>query len=186
MPSIYSVTLNAPSGTISAPHDGFLDPQTIERYMAAASTPSTYAQSQAKKRGNIRWMWLTAQLGSLGSPQIAGITATGASATADATSITLTVSFDDDISTFDEQNPGTFLAGADALARACARAMVTSENLHASIYDPTVTTRTFAGRGGGASRTVNQITGVRVDPITVGSSYPDLATATGAITITTS
>lgn len=178
MQTSYSVQIT--NATAAAPGNGFIDPTTIEAYMAANSLPATYAQCQAKERGNVRFDFLQQQVQLEANVYMTNLTASGASATAEATSFSFTAVVergDDVLVTRDESNPGSYLTGTAALKRWVARALVESRTCFGDIYDPTLATT--PGNTTTAARY-----GIRTEQITVGALKTTLTAAEALITVT--
>lgn len=101
--------------------------------------PATLAQSLDIERTNMRYVAVVRGLSTDIQPlQTSSIQVTGRTATAPATAIQFTVPYDrpEFLSTEDEDNPGTFLTGVDALQRYTARALIQDEVLNRQIFDP--------------------------------------------------
>jgi hypothetical protein len=194
-PSVYYISIAGASG--SAPNDGFVDPKKAEQYLAnpigadginEASLDNfsgfTFANAQAKRRANIRYNEMVAQMGFVGNMYICNVTATGASANTAASTLGFTVYVehgDGSLNTWDELNPGALLTDpATVLARTISRALVENVVVQADILDPTprVTEGTY-----GAVVSVPRY-GVRYQSLAVGPVYADLSTANAAITVT--
>lgn len=160
--------------------NGFIDEMTIERYMAAGSTPTTLTQTTTKRAANMRFDFLQQQLQFEGNIYISDIVAAGGTATSAPTSFAFVATVErglSSLSTKDETN-GTVLTGAAALKRMVARALLVSRTTVADVYDPTLS----AAKGDNASATAARV-GTRITTITVPALAATLAEATGRITI---
>ncbi len=120
-----------------------VDNLSPELFAAANSDtfPTTLAQSLDIERTNMRYEAVIRGLSTDIQPlQTSSIQVTGRTATAPATAIQLTVPYDrpEFLSTEDEDNPGTFLTGVDALQRYIARALIQDEVVNRQIFDPEV------------------------------------------------
>jgi hypothetical protein len=176
--TLYSVTIAGVNN--AAPADGFIDYTTIEQYMAQGSIPTTYAQTTAKERANIRFKFLQQQIQNEANVYLTNFVAAGGSSTAAPSSFTFTAEVergDSVLFTRDETNNNAEMTGMDALTRWIARALIESRTTISDVYDPTK--ETTPGNSTPAARF-----GVRETSITVGKLYSNLTTATAAITVT--
>lgn len=138
IPVYYRVEISATGLGGSAPKDGFIDnlrPRDYDPF------PSTRSSSEAKERGNIRYEEIIRQLSTNISPvnhTPRKIVAPGRDADSAPTEFNFTVVFDrpEYLRTEDENNPGVFLTGEDAVKRFVARALVTRREDHREIFDP--------------------------------------------------
>lgn len=163
----------------ATPSDGFIDKKTIEHYMQEGSAPTTYAQSEAKERANIRFDFLQQQLQLEANLYITNFVATGASATDAASEVSFVVEVergDAVLFTRDELQDGAALTGKDAIARWVARALTQSRTTFGDIYDPTKAPT--LGNETPAARY-----GVRVAQIVVGALSGNLTAATALVTV---
>jgi hypothetical protein len=195
LPSFYRISISGP--TNSAPADGFVDNMRAEQYLANAvgadgtnessldNLPAfTLANSMAKKRGNIRYNEVVAQMGLVGNINISNIVATGASATSSATTFNFDVIIehgDGSLRTWDETSPGTVLTNPQTvIARTISRALIANVTVQADILDPTANTSVGVL---GATRSTPRY-GVRYESLIVAPVYSSLSTANSAITVT--
>lgn len=176
-PTVYKITIANATG--AAPANGFVDNTTIEQYMAAGSSPTTYAQCQAKERANIRFSMLCQQLGLEANVYVTDMVATSASATAEAAPFVIHATIergDGVLSTRDESNAGATLTGTAALKRWAARALIEARTLNAAIVDPTLT-------GAPGNATTAMRVGVRTESLVVGAVAANLTAAEALITV---
>lgn len=176
--TLYSVTIAGVNN--SAPNDGFVDFFTIEQYMAQGSMPSTYDQTTAKERANIRYKFLVQQLQVCANMYVTGWVSNGGSAIAAPTSVTFSLEIergDSVLYTLDETANNAPLVGTDALVRLIARALCETRTTVSDVYDPTKMTTP------GNSTQVARY-GVRETTIVVGPAYSNLTAAANAITVT--
>lgn len=168
------------NSTGAAPNDGFVDATTIEQYMAAASAPTSYTQSQAKERANVRWLFLVQQLGLMANCYTSQIVPTGASSTTEASPFVFHVEIergDSVLQTPDETAAGTTLIGAAAIARCVARALIQTRTTVRDMYDPTLATTP-------GNATLSARYGTRLDQLITGPAAATLTAATALITVT--
>lgn len=174
----YRVTIAGVTAT--APRDGFIDNKTVERHVAdGATAPTTYAQTTAKERANIRFDFLQQQIQLQANVYIVDIETAGATATTPATSFVFTAQVergDEVLYTLDEQNVGQVLTGEDALKRWVARSLTIARNTYGDIYDPTKTTTP-------GNSTPEARYGVRLEKFDVGALAADLTAAEALVTI---
>jgi hypothetical protein len=173
-------TVSIANSTGAAPANGFVDHTKIEQYMAASSNPTTYAHSQAKERGNVRFQFIVEQLGRMANCYVTQMTATGASATAEADPFVFHVEVergDSVLHTLDESNAGVTLTGSAALKRCVARALIESRTTNRDMYDPTLLAT--PGNSTQAARY-----GVREESLVIGPAAANLTAAETLITVT--
>lgn len=168
--------------TAAAPADGFIDNGTVERYLAEAPMPGgfSFAQAVAKERANVRYDMVVAQMGLMANLYVDNITKPAAAANAAPSSFAFTVEVergDTVLDTHDELNSGARITGANAIRRCVARALVLTKDDFADIYDPTATPAP-------GNTTVAARMGVRIQRITVGALFANLAAAEAGITVT--
>lgn len=176
--TLYSVTIAGVNN--AAPADGFIDPNTVENYMAAGSAPTTFDQSTAKERANARFQFLQQQIQLEANVYLSNFVTPAGDAATPPTSFTFVAEIergDDVLFTRDELNPGQDLTGIDALTRWIARALVESRTTIRMIYDPTKATT--PGNSTPAARF-----GIREVPVTIGALYSNLTNAEASITVT--
>jgi hypothetical protein len=143
-------TVSIAGVTASAPGDGFIDNLPANSYITPGSGgtydmssgwPTNAANAAARARGNIRWNSIVSQLASTVTPfAIKNVSATGATASAQATTMDFTVVYDrpDYLYAYDELNPGEMLYNDDAIKRWIARALVANVNVdNYPVIDPT-------------------------------------------------
>lgn len=191
LPSRYHVTIAASNGT--APQDGFIDHRRIEAILASpvgadgrneASLDNlppdfTFAKSQAKRRGNVRYDEVVAQLGFVANMYASSIVPGEASFAFDL----LVEHGDGSLMTWDETAAPArvLLTDPQAVIQRCvARALVLNTTVRADVLDPTPATSVGVY---GATRSVPRF-GVRWLTLEVGALYPSLAAATAAVTVT--
>lgn len=164
MQTVYRIEIEGV--TAAAPGDGFIDSKKIEHYMAAGSVPTTYAQTTAKERGNLRYETLIAKLQEFANIGVINIEATAATSTTEASTFAFTAVVDRGdtvLVTVDEENPGTYLEGEDALKRAVARSLIVGKVDFGEVYDPTPTTG--PNNEVSVARTGSRITRVEFTPL---------------------
>lgn len=178
--------------TNSAPHDGFIDNLKIEDYYAGsslASAPSglTYALCKAKRRGNIRYRDIVAQLSVVANCYIDTNNIVNAGGTAKVEPTTFQFSIivehgDASLVTEDETSPGTYLTGAACITRCIARALLNDQVAKKiDVFDPTNATTVGSY---GLTTSVTRF-GSRIDPaFECGAYETDLTTAEGFVTTT--
>ena len=197
-PSLYRVSIAGTTGP--APANGFIDSIRAEKYLAApvgrdgvneASLDNlplsfTFEAALAKRRANLRYTDIVAQLGFIGNMYISNINAPGADASTEASSFTFDVLIehgDGSLVTWDETalpakvlltNPQT------VIKRAISRALIQTLVVQADILDPTPTT-TFGVYG--ATTSVPRY-GVRYEKLAVAQLYSTLAAASATVTVT--
>lgn len=102
---------------------------------------TTKVLSIDKERANMRWEHILELLATDISPvAVSDIEMTGGSASTETTVVALTVGYDrnDYVNTEDEDNPGTFLSGTNAIQRYIARALIRDIFSNRDIYNPDV------------------------------------------------
>jgi len=195
-PSFYRISISGSSG--SAPNDGFVDNLRMEDYLSNSvgadginessldnfSPTVTLTNSLAKRRANIRYNGIVAQMGLVTTIYISNVVAFGANATTPATTFNFDVLVDHgdgSLATWDENNPGTVITNSVAvLARTVSRALIANVTVQADVLDPTANT----GTGVLASSKSVPRYGVRYESLSVGPVYSTLTTANAAITVT--
>lgn len=168
------------NSTGAAPANGFVDNMKIEQYIAAGSSPTTYLQSQAKERANVRWQFTVEQILRMANCYPSQMIATGASATAEANPFVFHVEVergDSVLQTPDENNAGVTLTGLAALKRCVARALIEARTTNRDILDPTL--GTTPGNSTQAARY-----GIRVETLVIGPAAANLTAAESLITVT--
>lgn len=178
MQTTYRVTIQG--ATAPAPGNGFIDNRKIEDYMAAGSTPVTYAQAEAKERANMRYETLIAKIQQFANIYVSDIAAPNANAITEATTFSFTATVEHGASslvTQDEINPGDTISGVAALRRAVARALVVSKTDFGEVYDPTVSTA--PGNPAAVPRR-----GPRISRIEFGALANNLTSAEALVTVT--
>ncbi|CAM6054496.1 unnamed protein product [Sphagnum tenellum] len=144
----------------------------------------TLTTSLAKRRANVRYTQVVAQLGFIGNMYICNVVASGASAVAAPTTFSFNVLVehgDGSLQTWDETNPGTVLTDpATVLARAVSRALIQNVVVQADVLDPTPANSIGVL---GASKSVPRY-GSRYESLAVGPVYNSLTAANSAITVT--
>lgn len=174
---MFRVTISAI--TAAAPADGFIDPTTAEAYRAAGSSPSTYAESVAKERANVRFRILVSELQRDGNLYATNIVAAGADAVTAPTSLVFDVTPDlafSPVQTEDETDPGTYLTDEDAIKRMVARALMRGTTGRREIFDPTLSPAP------GNTTTALRRT-PRLEDLTTGPLVSSLASAEAAVTV---
>lgn len=168
---------------LPAPSDGFIDHNTVERYMADGSAPSSYNSSVAKERANRRYEFLHQALQIEANVYITDISTPGGSVDEAPSSFEFTAVVergDGVLVTEDELNPGQVLEGEAALVRWIARSLIQSRaSAPGDIYDPTETPARGYNEGVMAVRR-----GVRIEKIDVGALAETIENAEALITIT--
>lgn len=181
--TLYTVTISAPSSN-APPSDGFVDPTRIEYYLDDLANPPasfTLAASQAKRRANLRYAFIIAQLGLMANIYVEEFVATNADASTAPSAVTFNIEVergDGSLATHDETNPPAVLLGVDALVRCIARGMMENQTLEIDVFDPTKTTTT-----GPYGSTPAVRFGTRIMPLVVGPLATNLAAAQATITI---
>lgn len=177
--SVYNVVITKSES--AAPSDGFLDPTRVEIYMASGPSPTTYAKSKTKERGNIRWLTMLQQLNLVTLMYVQTVAAPSGDSNTAPTTLTFNISVENDdsyVRTADELNPGTFLVGIAAIKRAIARALIASQiSDYAELYDPT--TATAPGTTVAAVRV-----GSRIEALDVGAVAVSLAAGEALVAVT--
>jgi len=175
----FTVTITAPS-TLSAPQDGFIDPNPSSFYVVNNGTdletgwPTSLTTALAKNRANLRWLHVIQLLESTVNPlSVFNITTPGATYDNGPTSITFTVSYDrsDYLSTSDELNTGTTLYGSDAVSRYIARSLIDTIIRNVSVLDPTI----VINSGGASTPQVHR--GETITEVTAQSMYSTISNA---------
>lgn len=186
----YNLTISAPNG-LTAPSDGFIDDKLVEDYLAESvpanwgngTTPpagwsSAIAPCEAKRRANIRYGEIVAQLGFMGNcyltdtAAVSGTTTVTAASSLTAFGAVIQVERGSSVLiTVDDSNPGQHLSGTAALIRCVARGMVASGTYTINVVNPTQTTIS------GPSVTVTTVTAGSATPVSVQA-------ASGSTTIT--
>lgn len=184
IPTQYRITIAGRAGSAGASTDGFIDATRVETYMAGspASVPTTFANSVAKERGNMRFRFLQQQLQLECNIYIENIVAAGANANTAPTSFVFTAHVErgnDVLFTRDELNNNAPLTGVDALKRMIARALIQSSVSTGDIFDPTQST----DDGAGGVKTAAARRGIRVETLTVGGLYSNLTDAAASVTV---
>jgi hypothetical protein len=191
--TIYTVAIAGISG--SGDSAGFIDNMKVEQYMANnGAAPASFASSENKVRGNIRYKNLVEQLQIMGNMYLSN--ASAANATVDTTggsfNFTLEVERGDEtLITYDETanatpvtygaNTGNELLGANAIVRCVARALCESRpNYVYPVYDPTLTT---APANGTQSNTAVRI-GSTTTTFNVASLSNSVTAAASSVTVT--
>lgn len=133
-------TGNAGTYTVSAS-------QTVASGSLTGAPNLTWAQSEAKRRGNWRYRLMIEQLELLSNASIIPATISAPSASINSEATTFSFQFiaergGDAFVTADELNAGVTLTGATAIKRCVARALNIDCFKQTDIYDPTATTTT--------------------------------------------
>lgn len=176
--TVYTISIANATGT--APKDGFIDATSVEQYLAAGGSISTYAQSQTKERANIRYRMLQQQMQITGNIYLDEAVATGANATTEATAFTFKAVVergDGQLYTYDESNNNALLTGTAALTRLVARCLVESATVNTMIYDPTL----VAAPG---NTTQAMRVGLRDESLTIQGPAANLTAAEALVTVT--
>jgi hypothetical protein len=177
--SRYRVEIAGVAG--AAPRDGFIDNRTVERYVGDGGVePTTFEQTLAKERANVRFDFLQQQMQFEGNVYVSDIVATGASAIAPATVFAFTATAergDSALFTRDELNDDASLDGAAGLKRRIARALIQSRITNGDIWDPTKLPT--PGNATPAARY-----GVRIQQIEIGPLADNLTAAEALVTLT--
>lgn len=201
-PSCYKITIAASGSGTTVPVEGFVDNRSAVQYLANATAtgnspvyPSdetsldnlpagfNLAASFAKKRANIRYNAMVAQLGLICNVYIQSVVALSASAITAASSFSFTALVehgDGSLQTWDEVVPGLLITNPVlVLTRAIARALSRDLTMIAEVLDPTP-----ANSLGilGASNAVPRF-GIRTASLEVGPAFATLAAAASAVTI---
>lgn len=171
--------------TFSVVITGAVDNLSQEKFATTSSDfPTSYNNSKAIARSNIRYHEVIGQLLTLSDFAIDNIARAGRTKDAAATSLSFDLTYYRDriyyLKTEDESNPGTYLTGTNAIKRVIARALSTNYYQNFSFWDPTVrVTRTN-------TNTTSQTTpprGWAYEQVDAVALYADVATAEAAITI---
>lgn len=176
--NLYAVSIAAVP--LAAPRNGFIDPISIQQYMAQGSSPTTLAQSEAKTRANIRFMSMVETMQVETNLYIDNVETPGANAVTEPSQINFVViaeKGEDDIVIADENNPGAYLTGIAAIRRMIARSLTHSRDTRWITYDPVP----VAAPG---NSTLAVRVGYRFQDISVGKIATSLTTAESYITIT--
>jgi hypothetical protein len=199
-PSCYKITIAG--GGSGVPGEGFVDNRSAASYLANATAtgnnpvypddetsldnlPPAFnlAGSFAKKRANIRYNAIVAQLGLICNVYIQDVLTPGASAGAAASSFNFTALVEHgngSLRTWDEVAPGVLITDpVQVLTRAIARALSRDLTMIAEVLDPTPANSLGVL---GASRAVPRF-GIRTATLQVGRAFASLAAASSAITI---
>lgn len=182
IPTQYRITIAGKSGSAGAATDGFIDAKRVEQYMAEGSAPTTYVNSVAKERANLRFRFLQQQLQLEGNIYIENIVAAGGNANTAPTSFVFTAIVergDSVLFTRDETNNNAPLTGVDALKRMVARALIEGRTITTDLFDPTTST----DDGAGGTKTAAARRGIRVETLTVAGLYLNLTDATASVTV---
>lgn len=137
----YNVSIAQIAGTANAA--GFVDRFTVEQYMAnnGGVAPTDFPTSENKVRANIRYKNVVEQLQLMGNLYVSNIVANGGTVSAPPTTLSFTLESergDEYVFTPDENNAGTTLYGANAIARCVERGLIESRaNYVYPVYDPT-------------------------------------------------
>lgn len=183
--TFYTVVITAPASN-TPPGDGFVDPTRVEYYLTDLANPPasfTLAASEAKRRANLRYSFMVAQLGLMANIYIDNVVAAGADASTPPTTLTMIIEIergDGVLVTRDELNPPAVLMGTAALARCVARALMENQTLEIDVFDPTKTTTT-----GPYGNTPAIRFGSRIMPLVIGPLSDNLADAQTMVTVTT-
>jgi hypothetical protein len=149
---------------------GFVSPTK-----SAIALPTTLAQSEAKRRGNLRWNMIMARISqTMNINNVYDVDTVGAVLWGtDPTSISFNVVIDND-NPYAYDNNGNLVYGIPALETAVAQALMDSDILTVDLYDPTVTGPNPPGIPNGMSAV----------SLTVGSLTSSYSTALGAVSVT--
>ncbi len=185
--TVYSVTITN-SNSNSSPRNGFVDNLKIEDYYASAglkTTPSglDYNLCKAKRRGNMRYRDIIAQLNMICNISIDELSITSdAGAKTEATSFTFYIAAEHGDAAFvteDETSPGTNLTGTDCIKRCVARALFNDMTREIDVFDPTsATTVGVYGAGTSIPRY-----GIRIAALQSGKYGSSLANAESVVTV---
>lgn len=129
--------------TYSVVITGAVDNLSQEKFATTSSDfPTTYNNSKAIARSNIRYHEMIGQLLTLSDFKLDNISSVGRTKDAAATSFSFNLTYYRDrisyLKTADETNPGTYLTGIAAIKRVIARALSTNYYQNFSFWDPTV------------------------------------------------
>jgi hypothetical protein len=177
--SFYRVQISATEG--AAPRNGFVDPNTVERYrLGGEPVGFNYAAAVAKERANIRWEGMIGRLGLMANCYISNIVTVGSDASTAPNPLSFTLEIergDSVLYTEDELNPGAALTGIAAIKRCIARALTDNRIGFGDIYDNTpIQTE--------GTTVASPRTGLRVDRIEVGQVSDNLLAAEVTIAVT--
>ena len=196
-PSLYRVTIAGTTGP--APANGFIDRVRVEQYLAAplgrdgineASLDNfplsfTLNDALAKRRANIRYNDVVAQLGFVGNMYVSNVLAPGAGASSEPSSLTFDLFVehgDGSLTTWDETALPAKVLLTDPLvviSRAISRALIQTLVVQADILDPTPATTVGVY---GATTSVPRY-GVRYEKLVVFQLYASLTIASTSITV---
>ena len=149
---------------------GAVDNDSPEQF--SGGLPVTKAQSLIIERTNMRYEAVIRGVSEDIQPlQTSAIAVTGRTATAPATAIQFTLAYDrpEFLSTEDEDNLGTFLTDAVAVARYVARGLIFDKVQNRQIFDPETPDN-------GNAPQIIEVTAIKL--------YADVSTAEGNITVT--
>ena len=168
IPVYYRIEINGSGLGGPAPQDGFIDDQPAKKY---DPLPNDLAASRAKERANVRFGELIRQLSDNISPvnhTPRQVNAPGRDGNTPPTQFDFTVVFDrpEYLRTEDENNPGVFLTGENAVTRFVARALAQERFDNREIFNPAA---------GNSSL---------IETVTIGALAADVATAESNVTVT--
>lgn len=176
--TFYRVTLTNPGGLV-APANGWVDNVRVETYLQT-SVPGgfSFAQSQAKERGNMRFADVIGQLQMMANLYIENTVSTGADAATEPTAFAFTAEVErgDDVLVTRNDLGGVDLTGAAAIRRCVARALIMTYTRNALVYDPTAT----VAPGNATSFARNP---GRTAALTVGALAANLTAAEALVTV---
>lgn len=178
---LYKVTIT-PFAVSDPNNAGFIDHKKVEHYGITNSL--TYQQCMDKRRGNMRWGDIMESLSLDANASFEAITATGASATTDATNFYFEVAY----RTPDQPAiwvDGVLVTGIDAVKHMVARALIVSNSDQCEVFDPTLTEELSEGLHPGGKIAPHIAVGSRFINLEVGklADTIDLAKAKISVTI---
>ena len=163
---------------------GFIDPTTVEEYMAKGEVAGTFEQHTDKARANYRYLHLVQSVQSMGNIYFVDVNADGGSIAAAPTKLEFTLIVergDGMLLTPDDNDPTIDIEGTDAIKRCIARSLTHKrEELLRDVLDMTETT---APQNGEQSEPIARV-GPRVVYIKVDELVADIAAGEASVTVT--
>lgn len=163
---------------------GFIDPTTVEEYMAKGEDAGTFEQHTDKVRANYRYLHLVQSVQSMGNLYFTDVVAAGGSITTAPTKLEFTLVVergDGMLLTPDDTDPSIDIEGVDAIKRCIARSLTHKrDELLRDVLDWTETT---APQNGVESTSIARV-GPRVVYIKVDELVADIAAGESSVTVT--
>jgi hypothetical protein len=179
----YRVSIAGISGTGDAA--GFIDAKKVEYYMAnGGAAPASLTTSTNKVRANVRFKDVVENLQLMGNVYVSNVVANAATVDTAPSDISFTLESergDETLITPDENTPGAYLTGANAIVRCVARGLTESRlNYVYPVYNPTLTT---AAQNGGTSNAAVRI-GSGTITFNVAALSNSVSSAASSVTVT--